>query len=105
MLKNKITNVKSLKINHKKLQQYFKIGTLIYFEYIMSKIDETTILRAFGICIGLNKTSSTVVIKNKIKKEKIEMLFYYNSPLIINLYTKKNEKHKKKYHTAKLYYI
>lgn len=83
-------------------KQLFKTGLVIFIKYLIIKEDEVRILSFVGLCISKKNKYNTILLKNVIKKETINLLIYLHSPLIVGL--KIIKKYKKKYRLNKLYY-
>lgn len=86
---------------NKNIYKKIKPGLIISIKYLLIKEDELKILSFIGLCIYKKKNSS-ILLKNLIKKESVNLLIQLNSPLIlkINLI----QKYKKKFKLSKLYY-
>jgi ribosomal protein L19 len=94
----KIEKKKQNKIYNTKIKR----GTIIFTQYLLLKEDEIKISNFIGLCILKKKKSNTLVLKNSVKKENVQLAIHAHSPLIINMRVLK--KYKKKYRLSKLYY-
>lgn len=70
-----------------------KKGDILNIKYINLSVKKIKIKEIIGKCIKIknNKENSTFKIKMIIKKEPIELTFFKNSPLILNISKKKGE--------------
>lgn len=94
----KIEKKKQNKLYNNKIKR----GTIIFTRYLLLKEDEIKIANFIGLCIVKKKKSNTLVLKNSVKKENIQLLIHAHSPLLLNM--KIIKRYKKKYRLSKLYY-
>jgi ribosomal protein L19 len=95
-------NVLRQKIKNKKFNNTIKRGNILLIKYLMLKEDEIKTMSFIGLCIARIKQNNAIVLKNTIKKEKIKLMIYGHSPLIVSI--KIIKKFKKKFRLSKLYY-
>ena len=79
-----------------------KPGNIIFVSYLLIKEDEIKISNFIGLCTIKRKKSSTITLKNTVKKEKIKLIINIQSPLVLKMLILK--KHRKKFRLSKLYY-
>ena len=77
-------------------------GKVLYVRYLLIKNDEIKISNFIGLCITKKRNVNAITIQNVVKKEKIQITIYLNSPLLLSILIVK--KYKKKYRLNKLYY-
>ena len=97
-----ILNSKNKNILNKKLYDFLNTGKVVYLRCLTLKIDEVRFSNFVGMCISMRKKSNTITIKNTIKKEKVQLTFCANSPLIKDVLILK--KYRKRYRLRKIYY-
>lgn len=95
-------NVLRQKIKNKKFNNTIKRGNILLIKYLLLKEDEIKTMNFIGLCIARIKRNNAIVLKNTIKKEKIKLMIYGHSPLIVSI--KIIKKFKKKFRLSKLYY-
>jgi ribosomal protein L19 len=94
------------KIDKKKQNKLYntkiKRGTIIFAQYLLLKEDEIKVANFIGLCILKKKKSNTLILKNSVKKENVQLTIHAHSPLITHMRVIK--RYKKKYRLSKLYY-
>lgn len=94
------------KINTKKKNKLFnniiKTGSVLYIKYLLLKEDEIKVSSFIGLCVIKKNKSNTLILKNNIKKENVNLMINAHSPLVISI--KIIKRYKKKFRLSKLYY-
>jgi ribosomal protein L19 len=78
-----------------------KRGLILNIKYLLLKEDEVRVSNFVGLCI-YKKRNNSILLKNLIKKESVNLLIQLNSPLIFKINV--IQKYKKKFRLSRLYY-